>query len=73
MVIQAAVAGLGIALLPRLLIEEEVQKGLLTIPFPTRVAGPGAYYVVTPKARYELPRIRLFREWIIKEARQPML
>jgi LysR family transcriptional regulator, glycine cleavage system transcriptional activator len=73
MVIQAAIAGLGVALLPRLLIEDEVQNGVLVVPFPKRVAGPGAYYVVTPKAKYELPRIRTFREWIIQEANKTAL
>jgi DNA-binding transcriptional LysR family regulator len=71
MIIQAAIAGLGVALLPLLLIEEELQKELLTAPFPVRVAGPGAYYLVTPKAKYELPSVRTFRDWIVREARQP--
>jgi DNA-binding transcriptional LysR family regulator len=73
MVIQGAIAGLGVALLPRLLIDDEIRTGTLIAPFPKRVAGPGAYYVVTPKAKYELPRIRTFREWIVKEAARPVL
>lgn len=68
MVIQAAIAGIGLALLPRFLIDDEIERGMLVVPFPVRVSGPGAYYVVTPNAKAELPRINSFRGWIIREA-----
>jgi LysR family transcriptional regulator, glycine cleavage system transcriptional activator len=70
MVIQAAVAGLGVALLPRFLVEDEIRKGILVAPFPVRVAGPGAYYVVSAKAKAELPRVRAFRRWILAASKE---
>ncbi|HEX4570746.1 MAG TPA: transcriptional regulator GcvA [Dongiaceae bacterium] len=70
MVIQAAVAGLGVALLPRFLIEDEIRRGVLVTPFPVRVTGPGAYYVVSPKAKAELPRVRAFRRWILARSKE---
>ena len=67
MIIQAAIAGLGVALLPRFLIEEELKRGTLIAPFRDRVVGPGAYYLVTSAAKAELPRVKLFRRWILDQ------
>ena len=57
-----------LALLPRFLIDDEIERGMLVVPFQFEVSGPGAYYVVTPNAKAELPRINSFRGWIIREA-----
>lgn len=65
MIIEATIAGLGVALLPSFLIVEEIRKGTLVEPLPVRVPGPGAYYLVTSAAKAELPRVKMFREWII--------
>jgi len=67
MVIQAAIAGLGVALLPSFLVEDEIRKGTLVAPFPDRVAGPGAYYLVTSAAKRELPRVKIFRQWLLDQ------
>ena len=45
MLIQAAQSGLGVALLPRVLIENELARKELVVPLAYRVAGPGAYYL----------------------------
>jgi DNA-binding transcriptional LysR family regulator len=65
MVIQAAVAGLGVALLPTFLIEDDLRSGTLVTPFTDRIAGPGAYYLITSAAKSELPRVKLFRRWLL--------
>lgn len=67
MIIQAAIAGLGIALLPSFLVEDELRTGALVAPFPVRIAGPGAYYLVTSAAKAELRRVKIFRSWILDE------
>ncbi len=72
MLIQAALSGLGVALLPRVLIEQELELRQLVAPLHFRVAGPGAYYLVTPKAKQDLARVKLFRRWLLDEvARLP--
>ncbi|NGP19195.1 transcriptional regulator GcvA [Devosia aurantiaca] len=65
MIIEAAKAGLGMALLPTFLIEEELRTGSLIAPFKTRVSGPGAYYLVTPQTKAGLPRVTAFRRWVL--------
>jgi len=67
MIIQAAIAGLGVALLPSYLIEDDIRAGNLVAPFPVRIAGPGAYYLVTSAAKSELERVKLFRKWILEQ------
>jgi DNA-binding transcriptional LysR family regulator len=68
MLSRAAQTGLGVALVPRFLIEEELARGVLVAPLPFRVAGPGAYYAVTPKAKQDMARVKLFRNWLQEEA-----
>lgn len=68
MLTRAAQEGIGVALAPRFLIEEELARGVLVVPLPFRVAGPGAYYLVTPKAKQDMARVKLFRAWVLAEA-----
>ncbi len=68
MLIQAAKSGMGAALLPRILIEDELDREVLVAPLSYRVAGPGAYYLVTPKAKQDINRVKLFRRWLLAEA-----
>jgi LysR family glycine cleavage system transcriptional activator len=67
MVSQAAVAGLGLAIVPRFLIEEELRSGSLVIPFDRPVTGSEGYYLVYPETRAELPAVIAFRDWLLGE------
>ncbi len=68
MVIQAAKADLGFALLPTFLVEEELMKGELVEPFPdTRLRGLRSYWFATPEHAAERPAVRAFRNWLLEE------
>ncbi len=67
MVIQAAIAGLGVALLPSFLVQDDIRDGRLISPLPERISGPGSYYLVTSAAKRELPRVKLFRAWLLDQ------
>jgi LysR family glycine cleavage system transcriptional activator len=70
MVIQAAKADLGFALLPSFLVREELLKGELVEPFPgTRLQGLRSYWFATPEHGAERPATRAFRNWLLSEAR----
>ena len=43
------------------------ERFTLVSPFPVRVSGPGAYYLVTSAAKSELPRVKLFRKWLLEQ------
>ncbi|MCP8938796.1 transcriptional regulator GcvA [Alsobacter sp. SYSU M60028] len=65
MVAQAAQAGLGAAIVPRFLVEEELKAGTLVIPFDRPVESAQAYYLVYPRERRDRPPVAAFRDWLL--------
>ncbi|WP_184655636.1 LysR family transcriptional regulator [Rhizobium soli] len=65
--VEAAVAGLGTALLPRFLIERELQQGLLVEAVAGGSMGTGQYYLAYPPDRATYPPLAVFRDWISRE------
>lgn len=70
LIIQAAIAGLGVALLPRLLVADELLAGRLTVALDEPFKGQNSYCLVFPEARRADPRLHAFREWLLEEAAQ---
>jgi LysR family transcriptional regulator, glycine cleavage system transcriptional activator len=66
--IQAAVEGLGVALGRLHLVEADITAGRLVAPFDTELPQDAGYYVVTPEATADAPKIALFRDWLIASA-----
>ena len=64
---QACIAGIGVALLPRFLVEAELAAGLLVPAWPHPVTSPSAYYLVAPKTRSHRRPIQQFRTWLLQE------
>ena len=64
----AAMAGQGFALLTPLLWKGDVAAGRLAVPFPDRVSTRGwAYWLVYPRERRMVPKVKRFREWLLAE------
>ena len=62
---QAAVAGLGVALLPRFLFKGELLRGELTEAFPGgETESAGRYFLACPTERLAYPPLAAFRAWI---------
>ncbi|MEZ5840015.1 MAG: LysR family transcriptional regulator [Hyphomicrobiales bacterium] len=66
---QAAVHGLGLALLPGFLIEGELADGALVPAIDRPTTSLGAYYLVWPKTRAAYPPLLRFRDWITGAAK----
>jgi LysR family glycine cleavage system transcriptional activator len=64
MVIEAAVAGLGFALVPRYLIEQELSTDRLRVVFDRPMQTENNYYLVVPEGKLENPVSQAFRAWI---------
>ncbi|MCD6732781.1 MAG: LysR family transcriptional regulator [Burkholderiaceae bacterium] len=64
MLTQAAVHGLGAALIPRFLIEEELRQGLLVPLVEHRYFGDRSYYLIYPEYKAQNPLLRAFRSWL---------
>jgi LysR family glycine cleavage system transcriptional activator len=64
MVAEAAKAGLGIALLPELIVAEEIRRRNLIRLLPAEKQSDGAYYLVYPTRKATLPGLISFRNWL---------
>jgi LysR family glycine cleavage system transcriptional activator len=73
MAIQAAVEGLGVAMGHLHLVEADIAAGRLVAPFDMELPRDAGYYVVTPEAATNTPKIALFRDWLIASASPGML
>ena len=68
MVVQAAAEGQGVALARSVLAAGDLAAGRLVQPFAVSLQHDLAYYLVSPEATAEQPRIRAFRAWLLAEA-----
>lgn len=64
---QAAISGLGVALLPKFLIEEELARGDLVEAVSGLVVSAESYYLAWPTHRASYPPLLAFRAWIQDE------
>lgn len=65
---QAAISGLGVALLPRFLIEGELARGELVTVDGGELEGEERYYLTWPTRRASYPPLRAFRTWLRETA-----
>lgn len=65
---QAAIAGLGVALLPTFLIQEELSRGDLVAAVEHEIESAEHYYLACPIERADYPPLVAFRSWIVEEA-----
>ena len=68
MMIQAAIAGLGVALLPRFLVNEELASGRLIVVASHELESSAAYWLVYPESKAHLPAVTCFRDWALSLA-----
>lgn len=51
----------------RPLVDTELERGLLVMPWQETVAIETGYWLVAPQRRRNEPTIRLFREWLLQQ------
>jgi len=72
MLIEAALAGLGVALVPRLYVETELEQGRLVAPWPQGEAVSKTFCLVLPEPMGLTPRpVKTFSRWLLEEAGKP--
>ncbi len=69
MIIQAAVAGLGLGLLPRTIVEGELAAARLVAAFGRGTRCREKYCLVFSASAAEDRKLRRFRDWLVGEAR----
>jgi DNA-binding transcriptional LysR family regulator len=65
---QAALHGLGVALMPDYLVDQDIATGRLCPVHGGPVETEGAYYLVWPQTRRHDPSLCAFREWLSDQA-----
>lgn len=63
--VQAVAGGMGLALLPLCVVEEEIATGVVQCPFEVTTIPVGGYYLCYPQARAGLPALVSFRSWLL--------
>jgi LysR family glycine cleavage system transcriptional activator len=69
--IQSAIFGLGVALLPEFLAKTEFADGRLVSAWGRPTVGDGSYFLVWPKVGAWYPPLQSFRTWLTEEASDP--
>lgn len=73
MALEAAAEGLGVVLTLTALATSELAAGRLIMPFQLDLPLDYAYYLVCPEATASCPKVAIFREWLLDEARRDVM
>ncbi|MEM5342894.1 LysR substrate-binding domain-containing protein [Paraburkholderia azotifigens] len=68
MLIAAAAAGLGVALVPKFFVDGQLEQLGLIIPFDAAAAVDSAYYLVYPMELSHSKPLEAFRAWLLEQA-----
>lgn len=68
MLVEAARAGLGVALVPRFFVLNELRSGELVIPCELSLCSDSGYYLVYPESKQSSPLLKTFEEWLLVTA-----
>jgi LysR family glycine cleavage system transcriptional activator len=68
LVIEAAVAGKGVALAKATLALADLEAARLVIPFDLTTPTEFSYFVVHPPSKSASPAVKAFKSWVLKEA-----
>jgi DNA-binding transcriptional LysR family regulator len=66
--IPALIAGLGVGMMPRFLIDEELRRRQLALVFKEALESDNGYYLVHPKERKASAALERFAQWLLDEA-----
>ena len=65
---QAANMGIGVAVANRAYIADDIKEGRLIAPLSIKHPNRNGWYVVFPKGHAGMPKIKVFRDWLLDEA-----
>src|SRR5216684_1973695 len=65
MTVQAAIDGIGVAMGRTSYVEADIAKGRLVVPFKIALPADAGFYLVSPEARADSPKLGVFRQWLI--------
>jgi LysR family transcriptional regulator, glycine cleavage system transcriptional activator len=66
--IRAVEVGMGLALVPRCLVKDELAAGHVRMPLPDGYRTEAGYYLCYPEAKSAFEPLVIFRDWILQSA-----
>ncbi|MDN7143427.1 LysR family transcriptional regulator [Pseudomonas sp. JQ170] len=66
--IEAAIAGIGVAIARRTLLNDELERGALIVPFGSAIANHKRYVLHYPPGGLARPGVRAVHDWLVEEA-----
>lgn len=63
--VQAAIDGLGVAMGRTSYVEADIAAGRLVTPFDITLPDEWGFYLVSPQARADTPKLDAFRQWLL--------
>ena len=70
MAAEAALQGMGVALIPRLLVEDELRRGALIQVARHEYLSDRNYYLIYPEHNADHAALGVFRVWLEEQARE---
>ena len=68
LLVQAVIAGLGVAVVQRALVEPELAAGRIAIPIAQPVTLERGYHLCIPEGRAPNPALEDLRSWLLAQA-----
>jgi LysR family glycine cleavage system transcriptional activator len=65
MTVQAAIDGIGVAVGRTTYVEGDIAKGRLVVPFKIALPADAGFYLVSPQAGADKPKLAAFRQWLL--------
>jgi LysR family glycine cleavage system transcriptional activator len=69
-VIRAVAAGMGVALVPHCLVQDDIASGVITTPMPDGYRSDHGYWICHPEARASFDPLVKFKAWLLGEFAQ---
>lgn len=70
--LQAAIADMGVAIVHRCLARDALEAGQLVMPFDVPIELNRGYYLCAPPQHYAMPALQAFRQWLLEMAEQDL-
>lgn len=69
-IIECATAGMGLAIAPRLFVQDELRAGKLKLALKRVQTSGESYFLCSAQTRQGAKNVHLFRDWVIAEAKR---
>jgi LysR family transcriptional regulator, glycine cleavage system transcriptional activator len=66
--IRAVIAGMGLGLVPRCLVQDDIHAGLVSAPLNDGYVDDSGYYLCYPEGKSNLAPLVSFKEWLLSQA-----